>query len=523
MPFLNRFAAGAMVLLLPSVPLSAAELRIGLAAAPTSLDPHFHNNGINNAQARHVFDSLTVQDANQQVQPGLAQSWALLDDTNWEFRLRRGVTFHDGTPLTAEDIVFSFTRAPAVPNSPSSFGTFTKQIKKWTIVDPQTLRVETDGPAPMLPIDVSMVAIISRKHGEKATTADYQSGGAVIGSGPYRLVEHIPGDRMVYARNERHWDVAQPWDKVTFRIASNGPARVAALLAGDVDLIAEVPTTDVARLRRQAGITLWSGVTNRMTFLSFDVHNEVPIPGNISDNVGQPLPRNPMLDLRVRQALSLAIDRDAIVERVNEGEAVRADQLVPERFFGYNPAIRPEKSDPDAARKLLAEAGYPDGFRMTLHTSNDRIVNATRTVQAIGQMWGRIGIRTTIETMPHTVYSGRTARNELSHMLHSWGAGTGEAAGTFVGIVHTRGGAFGGSNRGRYSRPAVDASIQQALRTVDDEKRRAILQDTMATVVNDKAILPLVFWVSTWATRSGLTYEPQANLATLAMATRPAR
>ncbi len=515
--------AGLLALLGAAGPAGAAELRIALAAAPTSLDPHFHNNGVNNAQARHVFESLTAQDANQQIEPGLAESWRAIDDTTWEFRLRRNVTFHDGTPFTADDVAFSLQRAPNVPNSPSSFGTFTKQITGTTIVDPHTIRLHTDGPAPLLAIDMSAVMIVSRKHGEGATTSDYQSGKAMVGTGPYRLVEHIPNDRMVYVRNESYWGGVEPWEKVTFRIVNLGPSRVAALLAGDVDVISDVPTTDVTRLRQRPTIKLWSGVSNRMTFLSVDVHNEVPMAGNISDTNGNPLPRNPMRDIRVRQALSLAIDRDIIVERVNEGEAIRANQLVPETFFGYNPAIQPEAPDPARARRLLAEAGYPDGFRIVLHTSNDRIINAVRTVQVIAQMWGRIGIQTQVDAMPHTVYSGRTARNELSHMLHSWGAGTGEALGTFVGIVHTRGGAFGGSNRGRYSNAEVDEAIKTALRTVDDDKRRAILQDIMMTVVNDKAIIPLVFWVSTWATTPGLVYTPQANQATLAMAVRPAR
>jgi peptide/nickel transport system substrate-binding protein len=523
MSFRCRLAGWVLALLLIVSPAMAAELRIGLAAAPTSLDPHFHNNGVNNAQARHVFESLTAQDANQQLQPGLAESWRLVDDTTWEFALRRNVTFHDGTPFTADDVAFSISRAPNVPNSPSSFGTFTKQIKGTTIVDPHTIRLHTDGPAPLLAIDMSMVAIVSRKHGEGATTSDYQTGRAMIGTGPYRFLEHVPNDRIVYARNPAYWGGVEPWERVTFRIITVGPSRVAALLAGDVDLISDVPTTDMARLKQRPNVRLWSGVSNRMTFLSVDVHNEVPIAGNISDKEGNPLPTNPMRDLRVRQALSLAIDRDIIVERVNEGEAIRANQLVPETFFGYNPAIRPETPDLAAARRLLAEAGYPNGFRLVLHTSNDRIINAVRTVQVIAQMWGRIGIQVQVDAMPHTVYSGRTARNELSHMLHSWGAGTGEALGTFVGIVHTRGGAFGGSNRGRYSNPEVDAAIKRALVTVDEDKRRVILQETMATVVADKAILPLVFWVSTWATTPALTYVPQANQATLAMAVRPAR
>eukprot|EP01037_Dinobryon_pediforme_P002070 gene2070-2107_t len=447
------FAAAAFVAGCLATPSRAADLRIGLASQPTSLDPYFHNNGANNAQARHVFDSLTTQDANQQVGPGLAESWRLVDDVTWEFKLRPGVRFHDGTPATASDVAFTLERAPNVPNSPSTFGTYTKQIESWTIVDDRTIRLRTVGPSPLVAVDLSAVAIVSRKHGQGATTADYQSGKAMIGTGPYRLVEHVPGDRIVYARNPDYWGGAEPWDKVTFRIISAGPSRIAALLARDVDIIDDVPTTDIAQLRARPDIKLWSGVTNRLTFLSVDVFNDVPMPANISDNAGAPMKQNPMRDLRVRQALSLAIDRNVIVDRVNEGEAIRADQLVPKGFFGFNPAIKPEISDPAAARRLLAEAGYPDGFRIVLHTSNDRIVNATRTVQVVAQMWTRIGIKTSVETMPHTVYSNRTARNELSHMLHSWGAGTGEAAGTFVGIVHTRGGAYGGSNRGRYSNP----------------------------------------------------------------------
>lgn len=523
MSFLHRAALLASLAASLAAPAAAADLRIGLAAQPTSLDPHFHNNGANNALARHVFDSLTQQNAAQQIGPGLAESWRLVDDLTWEFKLRPGVKFHDGTPLTADDIAFSLERAPAVPNSPSTFGTYTKSIAGWTIPDPQTIRLRTDGPSPLLAIDLSSVAIVSRKTGQGATTTDYQTGRAMIGTGPYRLVEHIPGDRIVYVRNPGYWGGAEPWDKATFRFIPVGPSRIAALLAGDVDVVDEVPTSDIEHLRKRADLKLWSGVTNRMTFLSVDVHNETPIPGNATDNAGNPLPTNPMRDLRVRRALSLAIDRNLIVERVNEGEAVRADQLVPKEFFGYNPDIKPETADPALARRLLAEAGYPDGFRIVLHTSNDRIANATRTVQVIAQMWTRIGIKTSVETMPHTVYSNRTARNELSHMLHSWGAGTGEAAGTFVGIVHTRGGAYGGSNRGRYSNPEVDAAIKTALTTVDDDRRRAILQKTMATVVADKAILPLVFWVSTWATNPSLTYTPQASQATLAMAVRSAK
>jgi peptide/nickel transport system substrate-binding protein len=511
-----------LVLLMLAGPAEAQDLRLALPGPPTSLDPHFHNNGVNNSQARHVFDALTAQDENQQLGPGLAQSWRVVDDTTWEFSLRPGVAFHDGTPLSADDIRFTLERAPNVANSPSSFGTYTKLVTGVSIVDANTIRLHTDGPSPLLPLDMSQVQVISRKVGEGATTQDYNSGRAMVGTGPYRFVSYAPNDRIVYERNEAYWGGAQHWRRVTFRMIPVGTARVAALIANDVDVIADVPTSDVGRLRERPEVKLWSGVSNRLTFLSVDVHNDVPMPANISDNAGNPLPRNPMRDLRVRQALSLAIDRDLIVSRVNEGEAVRANQLVPENFFGYNPAIQPEQPDLAKARRLLAEAGYPDGFRLVLHTSNDRIVNAARTVQAIAQMWGRIGIRTEVETMPHTVYSGRTQRNELSHMLHSFGSGTGEALATFVSIVYTRGGQFGGSNRGRYSNPAVDAAIRTALTTVDDDRRRKILEDTMATVIADKAILPLVFWVSTWGTRPGFAYTPQASQATLAMATRPA-
>jgi peptide/nickel transport system substrate-binding protein len=189
----RHFASGivATALLLP-VALSAQELRVGLALEPTSIDPHYHNLTPNNALAREIFDRLVMPDENQQLKPGLAVSWRPVKKTTWEFKLRKGVKFHDGTPFTADDVVFTFERAPNVPQSPSSFGTYLKG-KKIEKIDDYTVRIITEKPYPLMPNHMSTFSIISKKHGQGATTADYNSGKAAIGTGAYKLVERATG------------------------------------------------------------------------------------------------------------------------------------------------------------------------------------------------------------------------------------------------------------------------------------------------------------------------------------------
>ena len=500
---------------------SAEELTIGIASEPTSIDPHFHNLGPNNAIARHIFDNLILQNEKQQLTPGLAVSWSAIDDLTWEFKLRQGVTFHDGAPFDADDVVCSFERAPSVPNSPSSFATYTKG-KRVLKVDAQTVQIKTDKPYPLMANDVSTIPIVSNEVGCGAATERFNDGTAAVGTGPYKMTEYVPGDRIVMERNDGYWGEKPQWTKVTFKPIKSGPARVAALLAGDVDMVAAVPTTDIGQLRGNDKISLSHGVSNRVIYLHLD-HDREASPF-VKANGGGDI-SNPLRDQRVREAISKAINRDAIVERVMEGVAIKAGQLLPEGFFGVSDKLRPVDYDPDGAKALLKAAGVGDGFELTIHGPNDRYINDAKIAEAIGQMLTRVGIKTAVETMPRSVYFKRASTGgpdgtpEFSFILVGWGAGSGEASSPLKSLIHThdkdRG--FGASNRGRYSNSVVDSLIEEALATVDDKSRQDLLAKATETAINDQALIPLHYQVNTWAAKKGLKYVARTDEYTLAI------
>ena len=498
----------------------AQDLRIGLAAEPTAMDPHYHNLSPNNSLLSHIFESLVDQDERQRMKPGLAESWKVIDPTTWEFKLRRNVRFHDGTPFTADDVIFSFERAPNVEGSPSSFGIYARG-KQFVKVDDHTLHVKTKEPYPLMPNDVSQVFIVSRKHGQGAKTPDYNSGKAAIGTGPFRFVEYTPGNRIVVQRNEQYWGEKPVWQRVVFRGIKSDPSRVAALLAGDVDLIDQVPTADLERLKKDPKVTIAQVVSNRIIYLHMDhFRDDSPF---VQGKDGKPI-KNPLRDVRVRRAISMAIDRDAIVKRVMEGDAIKAGQLLPEGFFGVSKKLKPVDYDPNGAKKLLAEAGLPNGFRLTIHSPNDRYPNDARIAEAVGQMLSRIGIDTQVVTMTQGVFfrdastGGPDKTPKFSFILVGWGSGTGEASSPLKSLIATydRDKGMGASNRGRYSNPQVDKLINEALATVDDAKRADLLARATEAAIEDVAIIPLHYQVNTWAMRRGFTYQPRTDEYTLA-------
>lgn len=518
---LGTLGALAAILVVGGV-AQAAELKIALARQVSSIDPHYHNLGPNNALARHIFDRLIQTDEKQRLGPGLALSWKPLNDTTWEFKLRRGVRWHDGSPFTAADVLFTIERAPNVPNSPSSFALYIKG-KTFKKIDDYTIHVLTERPYPLMPNDLATINIISKKHAQGASTEDFNSGKAAIGTGPFKFVEWVPEDRIVLVKNPDYWGEQARWDKVILKPIRSGPARVAALLAGDVDMIEDVPTPDIARLTRDPKFALSQGVSNRVIYLHMDRHRDnSPF---VRDKAGQPMAKNPLNDLRVRKAMSKAINRQAIVDRIMEGVAIPAGQLLPEGFFGVSPTLKPEPSDPEGAKKLLAEAGYPQGFQVTIHGPSGRYINDAHIAEAIAQMLTRVGIDTKVETFPPSVFFSRGTKLEFSFMLVGWGSGTGEASSPLKSLVHTydKARGFGASNRGRYSNSDVDALIEQALATVDDAKREKLLQQATEVAINDLGIIPLHYQVNTWGARKGLRYLARTDEATLAVGVVPAQ
>jgi peptide/nickel transport system substrate-binding protein len=511
----------ALAAVFAAAPVAAQELKVGLGAMARSMDPHFTNSGPDVANMLHVFDKLILQDEKQALIPGLATSWTAINPTTWEVKLREGVRFHDGSPFTAEDVAFTVKRAVDVPKSSSPFALYVKTIKEVVIKGPHLVHLTTAEPAPLLPWDLSTFGIISKKHGEGAATEDYNPGKAAIGTGPYKLVSYSPNERIVFQRSDDYWGGKQHWAKVTFTLLANQASRTAALLAGDVDAIDTVATQDIERLKSTSGIGVWRSASNRVIYLIMDSHRDVA--EHIRDADGKPLTVNPLKDKRVRQALSLSIAREALVDRIMEGEGIPTGQLVPPGFFGHDSSIGTPAQNLDAARKLLADAGYPKGFQLTLHGSNGRYLNDAKLTQAIGQMFVRIGIATSVETLPRQIYATRGNEFGFSVGLYGWGTDTGEAASPLKSLIHTRDNATGAgaSNRGRYSNREIDGVIQEALRTIDDKKREALLQQATRMSVDEVAIVPMYFQVNTWGTRGALAWTPRTDEFTLAMSARP--
>lgn len=502
-----------------AAPANAADVRIGVRTDVSSIDPHFHAYIPNRAISRHIFDSLTAVSPTGEIRPGLASSWKIVQDDVWEFTLR-DAAFHDGTQVTAEDVAFTFLRAPDVPNSPSSYRTFMKSIAAVEVIDPKTVRIRTKGPAPTLLIDIESIAILSKAAAEGKATSDFNSGKAAIGTGPYRFIEWQAGNRLILERNPAYWGPKEPWDRVTFRPISNDGARVAAMLSGDVDMIEGVPGVDRAKLAATPNLAIHEADAFRIIYLQMDSARDAS-PG-LRDNAGNPLTRNPFKDPRVRQALSLAINREGLAERLLSGQAKPASQYVPNYVPGASPRLKPLPFDPERAKALLKEAGWADGFQVGLAGSNDRYPNDAQVAQAIGQMFARVGIKTDVQTMPASQLFSRGSKLEFSAILSGW-VGNGEPSSTLVSLMATYDPAkgMGASNRGRWSNPAYDAALGAALTTMDEPKRLALYAQAAEIAIADMGMIPVYFTINTWATRRDLTYVARGDETSLAMGLRP--
>ena len=508
---LAAFAA----LALPAAAQDRAALRIGVEAGPTSLDPHFASLITNIAFARHVFQPLVEQDARQVLRPAIARSWRGVDDTTWELELDPAARFADGRPVTAEDIAFTIARAGDVPNSPSSFRYATRPVAAVEAAGPHTIRLRTTGPFPLLLNQLALVMVVPKRDG--LTTAAFNDGSAMIGSGPYRLVSWQPGQPVRYARNDAFAGAAPAFATVEFRPIANAGARVAALQAGDLDLIEIVPPEQFARFRANAAFATAESPSNRLIFLTLDSGREES--PHVRAPEGAPL-RNPLRDARVRRALSIAINREALVSRVLQGQAVAAGDLGPAGYFGTSPDLTPPPFDPDGARRLLAEAGFPRGFAVQVNGPNDRYVNDEQVVQAIAQFWTRIGLTATVEVKPRGVWLTEAARLAYSVNLAGFSPNP-EVLGMLETQIHSWDTALGlgTANRGRFSNPGIDAIIRRARTTMDDAERARLTQEATRRALRDEtALIPLYFQVNTWAMRRGVTYEARTDEMTLAFA-----
>ena len=489
---------------LAGVCAQAQNLTVGLAADVTSMDPHFHLLTSNQLVVEHVFNRLVERNEQLRMVPGLALSWRAVDPLTWEFKLRPDVKFHDGSPFTAEDVAFTIERIPTIKDSPGSFAVYTKAITGVTVVDPLTIRFKTATPYPLLPAEMGTFGIVSKKAATGASSADFNSGKAAIGTGPYKLVRYARGDRIEMVRNDAYWGKKPQVEKVTFKILTNDAARVAALLSNDVQVIDNLPVGDAKRLSTSPDVSVIQRVGTRLIFLNLDQsRDQSPF---ITDKEGKPMTVNPLKDVRVRRALSKAIDREQIRTQVMEGASRPTAQLMIPGLSGYSEALKAEPVDIEGAKKLLAEAGYPNGFGITIHGPNNRYVQDEQILQTLAQMFSRVGIKATVAAQPAAMFFPNQSKHTYSLSMSGWGSGTFESSSPLRAVLSAEDKAkgLGTVNGGRYSNPKMEDVLDKALLTLDEEARSKLLAQATEMVMADQGIIPIHHQVNLWGARKNV-------------------
>jgi peptide/nickel transport system substrate-binding protein len=361
---------------------------------------------------------------------------------------------------------------------------------------------------------MNSIFIVSKKAAQNASTEDFNTGKALVGTGPFKFAAFKRGDRIEVVRNDQYWGTKPAWEKVTFRIITSDTPRLAALLAGDVDAIEGVPTADIGKLRNNPKFKLEQKVSWRTIFWHLDQSRDKS--PYVFDKSGKPLEKNPLKDVRVRQAISKAINRPALVQHTMEGLAIPASNIVSPGIFGHVETLKVEAYDVAGAKKLLADAGYPDGFALTLHGPNNRYVNDARVVQTVAQFLSKVGIQAKVETLPLSSYFGKARAGEFSVAMLGWGSLAGDfSLRSLVGTPNPETG-WGTWNWGKYSNPKVDEAVKSALSSVDAKKREAFAKEGATIALKDYAVIPLHHQYATWAVRKGLKYNARVDEFTFA-------
>lgn len=504
--------------LLTATQAQADKLTIGIGGSVNSLDPHFYSTTPNNLVAFHIFDRLVHRSFDGKLTPGLATEWHSVSPTVWEFKLREGVTWHDGKPFAAEDVAFTLKRALNVPNNLGGFAGILRPISNVEIASPTLLRITTATPTPNLPSDLTRIAIVSRHAGGDAATADYNSGKASVGTGPFKLVSYAPGERIELVRNDAWWGGKSDWDAVTLRLIGNVAVRTAALLAGDLDVIDAPSASDLPRLESSPQVKVASVAGLRVNYVvpMFKPAADAPV---TTDKAGAKLDPSPLANLKVREALSMAINRVGIADRVMLGTATPTGQWLPAGVLGHDAKTPVPVYDPQKAKQILTDAGYPNGFKLTLSTANDRTPYNVEVAQAIAQMWSRIGVDTAIDAMPFSVYSSRGAKNQFAAYMGGWGNASMEATSLLRDLVGTKSQETGWGlyNWGMYSNPKLDGLTTAIIGQTDEAKREAQVVEAVKIVAADLPILPLYHFKNIWATKSTLRYDPRVDEMTFAL------
>jgi peptide/nickel transport system substrate-binding protein len=492
-----------------ALPLPAKTLRFASAFDPQSMDPHGLALQYQTRIVSQIYESLVSRDRNFALEPALAMSWQHIDPKHWRFKLRPGVKFHDGTPFTADDVVFSIERALA-KNSQRSFQL--RGVQAARRIDDLTVDFVLAEPDAVLPEKLIYVGMMSRAwctaHGvvEPQNYDARQETYAVRnanGTGPYRLKAFESDVRTVLVANAQWWGRRGNVDEAIYVVIQSDATRMAALMSGQVDFVIDPPFQDVARLKQEKQFKLVEVADIGTQYLGFDQSRDEL---QFADVKG----RNPFKDLRVRRAIYHAIDIDTIVAKVLRGQASATGSYVSRLVEGYVPELdRRLPYDPSAARALLKEAGYPEGFGVTLDCVN--VAFRAAVCQAIAGMLSQVGIRAAMQTWPTATFFPKLTQATTSFFEFGWSPLT-DAWPTLNAIVHSFGNDGAGTfNGGRYSNPRLDRLIEAIRVEPDAARRRHAVGDTLRAMNSDLPLIPLYRRTLTWAMRPNISVAQWPN------------
>lgn len=494
-------AALAAVACVGSALAQGATLRWAAQNDILTLDPHSQNHATTNAILQHAYEGLVRYDAKYAVEPALATKWSFVSPTQVRFELRKGVSFHDGSPFTADDVIFSFNRIRQPQGTMGIYVTGVNEIRK---IDSHTIDLMLAGPNPILLRNLCDFFIMSKSWSEKNNSAKVQDYKAkeenfasrnVNGTGPYRILSWQPETRVAMASHDKWWDKrTNNVTQVVYTPIKSDGTRVAALLSGDVDLVTDVPPQDVERLRKDSKVKVLDGTEVRTIFVALDQFSPELRYSNVKG-------RNPFKDRRVREALDLAIDREAIKRSVMRGMSLPAGILVAPGVNGHSAELdQPLKPDLAKARKLLADAGYPNGFEFQLNCPNNRYVNDEKICVALVGMWAKIGVKTQLAAEGMATFIQKVQNFDSSAYLLGWGVATYDAQYSLQSLIRTRtSGADGNFNFSRVSDARIDQLVDAMKIETDVSKRNGLLREALVRTRDEHLVLPLHHQLRPWA------------------------
>jgi len=470
----------------------AKTLRLAHAGDTVTLDPHSFMESVQLGTLANVFEPLVTLNQQLQMVPGLAIKWEMVAPTVWHFTLREGVQFHDGTPFTADDVVFSLERA----RSPvSDIKTLVNDIKTVRALEPHKVEIETTIPYPILPNALASVYMMSKKWCEEnqaTEPVDRRKGVEnaasfkTNGTGPYKVTERQPNVRTVFERNDNYWGKMEGnVRKVIFTPIANDATRVAALLSGGVDVMEPVPVQDTGRINANPTTQVLSGPEIRVIFLGMDQKRDALLYSSVKG-------KNPLKDQRVRQAFYQAIDIEGIKKTVMRNTAIPTANMVTSLINGFQEDMKRLPYDVTAAKKLMQDAGYADGFELTMNCPNDRYMNDSRICQTVAANLSRIGVKVTVQAETKAIFFARVNRRDTSFYLFGWVPGTYDGHNTLHSIVACNDDKGAGQfNMGSYCNPKVDELIRKIQVEINPEQRNALFREAFALHAADVGHIPL--------------------------------